>query len=247
MTLTKKDFAVLDRFGFEIPPVAAKFTVHRPEGLGRLGENMTLCEMLRFAQKGNAFYADIANHTCDAGLYVMGQKDVSEAYINGEYGTGLQVYDSPRAGSRLYQHIYKIDRGAINYVSFSPLDKLGFEPDVVVITANTTQAEIILRAKSYKTGEMWESKYTAALGCDWLLVYPYVTGEMNYITTGLGFGMRRRHIFPEGLHFISIPFDLLPDMLQTLREMPWEPEPYKANGLEYVKNLRIRLGLDPPE
>jgi len=28
--------------------------------------------------------------------------------------------------------------------------------------------------------------------------------------------------------------------------MPWMPEPYKENGLEYVKQLRIRLGLDKP-
>ena len=247
MTLAKKDFVILDKFGFDIPPVGVKFTVKRSEGIDRLSEKMTLCEMLRWAQKGNAFYADVTNHTCDAGLYVLGQKDVSEQYINGELGTGLGVYDSPRSGSRLYQHISKINKGLVNYISFSPLDKLGFEPDVLVITANTTQAEILLRAKSYKTGEMWLSKYTAALGCSWILVYPYLSGEMNYITTGLGFGMRRRKIFPEGLHLISIPFDTLPSLLQTLREMPWEPEPYKANGLQYVKNLRIKLGLDPPE
>ncbi len=116
----------------------------------------------------------------------------------------------------------------------------------MLITANTTQAEIILRASSYRTGDMWISKYTAALGCDWLLIYPYLSGEINYITTGLGFGMRRRHIFPEGLHMISIPFDKIQPLLDTLANMPWVPEPYKENGLEYVKNLRIKLGLEQP-
>jgi uncharacterized protein (DUF169 family) len=247
MTKAAVDYSILDRFGFETKPVGVKFTVKRLEGIPRITRKLTLCEMLKWAQEGNAFYAEIEDHTCDAGLYVLGQKDVAEPYTNGEYGTGLQVFDSPRSASRLYQHIYKIDKGVINYVTLAPLDKLTFNPDVLVITANTSQAEIILRASSYRTGDMWLSKYTAALGCDWLLVYPYLSGEINHITTGLGFGMKRRHIFPEGWHVISIPFDKLAPLLETLREMPWVPEPYKPNGSEYVKKLRIDLGLDLPD
>ena len=30
----------------------------------------------------------------------------------------------------------------------------------------------------------------------------------------------------------------------SLREMPWIPRPYQPDGLEYVKRLRIKLGLD---
>jgi uncharacterized protein (DUF169 family) len=246
MTQLTVNYSILDRFGFETIPVGVKFTVKRLEGISRITKKLTLCEMIKWSQEGNAFYAEIEDHTCDAGLYVLGQKDVAKPYTNGEYGTGLEVYDSPRSASRLYQHIYKIDRGAVNYVTFAPLDKLIFDPDVLIITANTSQTEIILRASSYRTGDMWLSKYTAALGCDWLLIYPYLSGELNYVTTGLGFGMRRRHIFPEGLHMISIPFDKIQPLLDTLSNMPWVPEPYKENGLEYVKNLRIKLGLEKP-
>jgi uncharacterized protein (DUF169 family) len=247
MALAQKDFAILDKFGFDIQPVGVKFLTKQPDMVGRLNERMTLCEMLKKAMEGNAFYADADNHTCDAGLHVLGQTDLSEPYINGEYGTGLEVFDSPRSASRLYLHISTIDRGVVHYIAFSSLDKLTFEPDVLVVTANTSQAEILLRAMSYKTGEMWLSKYTSAIGCSWILVYPYLSGEMNYITTGLGFGMRRRKLFREGLKFISIPFDLLPSLLQTLQDMPWVPAPYKPDGLEYVKKLRIGLGLDPPQ
>jgi len=237
------DFSILDKFGFETPPVGIKFTIKRPD-LPRVTKRMTLCEMIKWAQDGNAFYAELEDHTCDAGLYVMGMKDVEPPYVNGEYGTGLQVYESPRSASRLYQHIYKIDRGTVNFVSLAPLNKLIFDPDVLLILANTTQAEILLRASSYRTGDMWLSKYTAALGCDWLLVYPYVSGEINYSTTGLGFGMRRRHIFKEGQIFFSVPYDKIQPLLDTLAVMPWVPEPYKEDGLEYVKKLRARLGLE---
>jgi uncharacterized protein (DUF169 family) len=126
----------------------------------------------------------------------------------------------------------------------SPLDKLSFTPDVLIIIANIDQAEVILRAMSYESGQMWSSKYSAAIGCAWLFAYPYLTGEINFITTGLGFGMRRRKLFPQGQQFITIPFDRIPSMLQTLREMPWVPEPFKPHGLEFVADLRKRLCLE---
>ena len=64
MTLTKNDFAILNKFDFHIQPVGVKFSVKRPDMVERLGENMALCEMLKKAQQGNAFYADAENHTC---------------------------------------------------------------------------------------------------------------------------------------------------------------------------------------
>jgi len=246
MAVKKENYDILKKFNFKTPPVGVKLTVARVEGVPRIDKKMTLCQMIKYAQDGNAFYAELEDHTCDAGLYVAGMKDVEQAYINGEYGTGLKVYDSPRSGSRLYQHIYKIDKGAVNYFTFAPLDKLDFEPDVLLIFADTTQAEIILRATSYRTGDPWISRYTAALGCDWLLIYPYLSGQINHITTGLGFGMRRRHIFPEGWHFICVPYDKIPSLLDTLAVMPWVPEAYQENGLEWVRQLRVRMGLEKP-
>jgi uncharacterized protein (DUF169 family) len=178
---------------------------------------------------------------------VLGQAEVPEQFINGEFGSGLGVFSDTRAGSRLYNYIPRLIKGTVKYLAFSPVSKLSFDPDVLIIVAKTSQAEILLRASSYKTGKMWQSRYSAAMGCAWFLVYPYQSGEMNFISTGLGFGMRRRKLFPEGLHIISFPFDQIASLLQTLQEMPWVPRPYESDGLEYVKQLRINLGLDPPQ
>jgi len=244
MALTTEDFAILKEFQFEIEPVGIKYLTHAPDGLTKLDERMTLCEMLKKAQATDPFYGSAPNHTCGAGLYVLGQTDLEEQFVNGEFGAGLGVFCDTRAASRLYHYIPKIGRGVVNYVAFSRLGKLPFDPDVLIILARTSQTEVILRAMSYKTGSPWLSRYSAAIGCAWLFVYPYLEGQINFISTGLGFGMRRRKLFPEGLHFVSIPFDRLPSMLQTLREMPWVPEPYKPDGPEYVKRLLQRLGLE---
>jgi uncharacterized protein (DUF169 family) len=135
----------------------------------------------------------------------------------------------------------------VNYVAFSPLSKLPFDPDVLIILSKTSQTEILLRAMSYRTGKMWSSKCSAAIGCAWIFVYPYITGELNYIMTGLGHGMKRRNLFPEGHQLVSIPFDLLPSVLQTLQEMPWVLPAYEPDGMEFVKRLLAKLGITPTQ
>jgi len=247
MTLTKKDFAILDKFNFDVQPVGVKFLVKRPDLVERLDENMAFCEMLKRAQEGNAFYVDKENHICDAGLYVLGQADAPEPYVSGEFGAGLKIFEEPRSASRLYQYIPRMGKGVANYVAFSPLNKLPFDPDVLIILAKTGQTEILLRAMSYRTGKMWSSKFSPAIGCAWIFIYPYITGELNYTMTGLGHGMKRRKLFPEGQQFVSIPFDLLPSMLQALRDMPWVLPAYQPDGMEFVRRLLVKLGITPPQ
>ena len=247
MNFTKQDLAVLERFDFDVQPVGVKFLVKRPDTIERLDENMAFCEMLKRAQKGDSFYAGAENHTCEAGLYVLGQADAPEAFISGQFGAGLEIFDAPRSASRLYLYIPKIGRGVVNYVAFSTVDKLSFDPDLVILLARTEQTEILLRAMSYRTGKMWSSKFSSAIGCAWIYIYPHLTGELNYTVTGLGHGIKRRKLFPEGLQLVSVPFDLLPSLLQTLRDMPWVLPAYKPDGQEYVKRLLIELGLVPPQ
>jgi uncharacterized protein (DUF169 family) len=246
MTLTEKDLAILDKFEFDVQPVGVKFLTKRPDSIERLDANMALCEMLKKAHEGNAFFADKENHMCDAGLYVLGQADAPEPFISGEFGAGLKIFEEPRSASRLYHYIPRIRKGVVDYIAFAPLSKLPFDPDVLVILSKTSQTEILLRAMSYRTGKMWSSKCSAAIGCAWIFVYPYITGELNYIMTGLGHGMKRRKLFPEGQQLVSIPFDLLPSVLQTLREMPWVLPAYEPDGMEFVRRLLIELGITPP-
>jgi uncharacterized protein (DUF169 family) len=247
MILTQKDLAILEKFAFDVPPVGVKFVAQQPDMVERLDEKMALCEMLKRAQEGNAFFADANNHTCEAGLYVLGQADAPGPFISGTYGAGLQIFAEPRSAGRLYHYIPKIAKDVVNYVAFSPLSKLPFDPDVVIILSETSQTEILLRALSYRTGKMWMSKYSPAIGCAWVLTYPYLTGELNYAVTGLGHGMKRRRLFPEGRQLVAIPFDLLPGLLQTLQDMPWVLPAYKEDGMEFVKQLLIQLGIEPPQ
>jgi hypothetical protein len=52
-----------------------------------------------------------------------------------------------------------------------------------------------------------------------MYVYPVLSGEMNFTVTGLGLGMQALDVLPPGLFLISVPWNLLPTMMENLQEM----------------------------
>jgi uncharacterized protein (DUF169 family) len=140
---------------------------------------------------------------------------------SGQIGFKEKIYQEARANARIYQYLPKFHKGTVRHVAFSRYNEMSFEPDLLVITARADQAEIVLRALSYSTGKPLTTKITPVLMCAWAFFYPHIEGVLNYTITGLGYGMRIKKLLPEGLVLISVPYDLLPMLLENLHEMDW--------------------------
>jgi uncharacterized protein (DUF169 family) len=220
MSLIQQDLSIFKKFNFDRPPVGVKFLPNKPDGLGRLDKILDFCEMLPEAQEGNAFYVNKENFTC-VGPLILGMIEHEPIFERGLVGPRLEILKDVRANQRIYHVIPRLHKGAANYVAFAPLDKLTFEPDVLIVTANVNQAEILLRALSYSSGRMWSARGTPVIGCAWLLLYPYLSGELNLTIAGGSFGMKARKLFPEDLILVSVPYDLLPGIINNLQEMNW--------------------------
>ena len=233
----QEDLSIFNKFDFDRPPVGVKFLPNKPDGIKRLDKILDFCEMLPEAQEGNAFYVTKENFTC-VGPLILGMIEHEPIFESGQVGPRLEVLKDVRANQRIYHVIPKLQKGTVNYVAFSPLDKLTFEPDVLIVTANPTQAEILLRALSYSSGRMWSARGTPVIGCAWLYIYPYLSGELNFTVTGFGFGMKARKLFPEGLILISIPYDLLPSMVENLQDMKWVPHSFTIGRDEHKKKVK---------
>jgi uncharacterized protein (DUF169 family) len=222
------NFRVLDKFHFARPPVGVKFLFHTPPGISPLGKTLAFCEMFVEAQTSAPFYAAREHHEC-AGTIPLGMVDVEPVFASGLVGEKLGVFEDARAAKRPYYVLPHLDRNTVNYVAFANISQLTFDPDILIITASLDQAEILFRASSYRTGQIWTSQTTAVLGCAWLYIYPYISGKMNYMVTGIcSGGMNARKVLLEGQVLISVPFDQIPGILDNLKHMQWVPPEYKV-------------------
>ena len=249
MSSIQQDLSIFNKFNFKLPPVGVKYLFDKPEAITRLDKNLALCELLREAQERTTpFYVDLDNLACAPSAYVWGQ-DVSKVFKSGHFGVELEYFKDPSPNRKVYQYLPRIaPEGVVNYIAFAPISQLSFYPDLFIIFTDTaSQTEIVLRAMSYSTGQIWSSEMSGVLGCAWIFAYPYVSGEVNYMVTGLGLGMKSRRVFPEGHQIISIPYNWLPIITQNLQEMQWVLPAYSTDDLQkFIERIYTDLGIPVP-
>jgi uncharacterized protein (DUF169 family) len=218
------DYSVLDKFNFERKPVGVKFMIEKPKGIKRIAKELNMCEMLKEAQENDAFYVGPDDWVCvGVEQKILGMEDPEPVLVSGLLGGDEGLYKNASACRAMYQYLPSLPKGSVQYVVFAPIDKLSFDPDVLIMTADIAQAATLLRSVNYSTGEPFASRATPVVACAWIYIYPVVSGELNYYITGLGTGMQQLNIFPPGLFLISVPFQILPLVLDNLKEMSYSP------------------------
>jgi uncharacterized protein (DUF169 family) len=232
-----QDYSIFDKFNFERKPVGIKFLPYKPEGIERIKKSLYFCQMFKEAQTSEPFFVQREDFHCTEPL-TLGMEEPDPVLLSGLVGETDDLYEELRANQKIYQLVPRMLKGSVKSVVFSSIDKLTFEPDVLVVTAdNVDQARIILRALAYSTGETWSSRGTPVLACSWLYVYPYLSGEVNYTITGLSMGMQTLKVLPQGLILISIPWTKLPVIIRNLGKMNWHPISESITGEEHKRRF----------
>jgi uncharacterized protein (DUF169 family) len=250
MAAGKRDYSVLDKFKLERKPVGVRFMAEKPEGIKRLDKELNMCEMLKEAQENDAFYVAPDDWVCvGVEQMILGMKDPEPILVSGLFGGEEGLFKGASSCRAMYDYLPRLPKGSVQYVAFAPLDKMNFEPDVLILTADNHQAQTLLRSINYSTGKPFVSKATPVVACSWIYIYPVVSGELNYLVTGLGLGMNALNIFPPGLFIISIPFQLIPTMLDNLKDISYNPiqEPgvggdvHRKRVNKFMEDLRKRI------
>ena len=216
----------LRKLDLEYCPVAVKFCFNRPKGYNLLETDKPVCHHLKNVQEtGETYYIEVAKEGC-MGKFVFGAEPIEEFAESGAVGFQHGIFRQQACNARLYYDIEFFKPGTCNFVIFGPAAEVDFDPDLIVFVAPTDKADIIMRATSYCTGDFYEFKSTNVLGCHWLYNYPYMTGKVNTMVTGMHFGRKARKVMPAGMVMMSIPFDKIPIVTKNLNEMPWELPAY---------------------
>jgi uncharacterized protein (DUF169 family) len=238
------DLSIFSKFSFERSPVGIKFQFFRPEGIAPLDPDSrhSLCEILREAQSAaNPFYLGNEHTETCVGKILLGMQDMEAFAESGQIGEKLQIFQEARANYAFYQHVPKFDRNIVNYVVFATLERLTFEPDLLILNADPVQAEIVMRSMTYSTGELYNSRTTPVMGCAWICIYPFQSGRVNYILPEMIHGMKGRELFPAGSVLISIPYPWIPTMTRNLAEMPWHLPSHNSRE-QYLAEFSAILG-----
>ena len=234
----RNNYSALKKLELNLPPIGVKFNFFRPEGILPLEKDtrLSLCEMIKTAQAENrSFYFSKEHAETCVGKILLGMEDMAPFAESGQIGPRLGMFDEARCNQHFYQFVPKLDKATTNYVSFSPVDMLIFEPDVLVISVKPEQAEIVMRAITYSTGEMYKSVCTPVMGCAWVLIHPYKTAEVNFIVPALVHGLHGRQLYPADTLLISIPYRWIPTMLANLDRIKLRLEGHKSKADYYAE------------
>lgn len=221
----KENYSVLEKLKLELPPIGVKYDYFRPEGIAPLEQDvrMSLCELMREAQRrSEPFYFSAANEETCVGKKILGMEPWEPFAQSGQIGERLGVFNEPRCNGRLYQYVQHLTEGTVNFVSFAQYDKMPYRPDVLIIAAPPSKAELVLRAATYSTGELYTSVCSPTIGCSWLFAYPFREDKINYIIPALVHGPHGRRLYDENTMLLAIPYRWIPVVLQNLEEMQFD-------------------------
>jgi uncharacterized protein (DUF169 family) len=240
----RTDLSIYEKFDFERPPIGVKYLFFKPDQMSSIqpGKSLSLCEILVEAQNSAyPFYFDRQYGEACVGKILLGMQEMEPFAESGQIGESLQIFQEARANYAFYQHVPRFDKNVVNYVAFSSIDKLKFEPDLLIITADHSQAEIIMRSMTYSTGELYNSRTTPVMGCSWIFIYPFQSGKVNFIIPDMIHGMKGRELFPPNSVILSIPYPWIATMTKNLKEMTWHLPSHQSKD-QYLKEFGEILG-----
>lgn len=219
--LSDKSKGLLKKLDCPFPPVAIKLCFEQPDVPHYEGEPLAFCQYVKYTQDtGKTFYTTVEDDAC-YGKMALGMIEKPPVTASGQAGYDFGCYKTPIGCQQLYQKLPTLIPNTVHYVKFSLATECDFDPDLLFFVADLPQAEIIMRATSFVSGDLWESKSSPVISCAWMYAYPIISGKVNHITTGFYHGLRRRKAYPSGLRMISLPYQKMDEFFAALDQMDW--------------------------
>ena len=213
---------LISKLGLQYPAIAIKMLFEKPESVEHYeGEKLAFCQYVKYVQDtGKKIYITSEDDVC-YGKMAMGMVDKPPVTASGQAGYDFGCYKTPAGCQQLYQKLPILEPHTVHYVEFCPVADCDFDPELLFFVADLPQADILMRATCYISGDLWESKSSPVLSCAWMYAYPIISGKVNHITTGFYHGLKRRKAYPAGLRMISIPFQKHNEFFAALAQMDW--------------------------
>ncbi len=150
-----------------------------------LGHRLNICQGVALTRRyGWTVGFCKEDHACSNSLVIFGLIEEPDFIKNGSVVAGPYT-DTLEHGAITQSMAPKADR-PMTAILLAPLHKIDYEPDLVLVYGNPSQAARLIQASLYTTGGVLSSKFMGRLACGTEIVVTYQTGECQLVVPGGG-------------------------------------------------------------
>ena len=118
--------------------------------------------------------------SCPLTAVVFGFRQATEFYDKGLACAGMYT-KTPEAGRKSEAEVEKFAFGEYRYILAAPLHRTTFEPEVIVVYANTAQVQRLLSAALWNSGGRLTSSFGGRIDCSEEIIVPLRSGKCEVI------------------------------------------------------------------
>lgn len=200
-------------------PVAVKLIKdgdEYPNGLSLPESQLSHCQAVFRARKGECLQVPYKMQGCHVGTSVLGMSDTPEKVATGDFHANIGIHDSPAAAKEMID-----ERARIPYhtegEAVCQLKKADFVPDVVIIIDIVERVYWIASAMTAeKGGRANFSTSPFQCACEDITTIPIMTSRPN-VSLGC-FGCRKRTDMAPDELACGIPYGLMPEYIAHLEK-----------------------------
>jgi uncharacterized protein (DUF169 family) len=152
---------------------------------------------------------------CGTGLVALGFVKMIDSMLNGEDPVA-PINQSQEARSRRMRGLPRFGYGEYNALLIAPIHKASFEPDAIVIYANTAQVMRLVQGALFFKGGSLPSSCSGGQGCAQYITQTIMDSQCRYILPGNGdriFGL-----VGDDQMIFSMPKEMVESVTKGLRE-----------------------------
>ncbi|QSO51498.1 DUF169 domain-containing protein [Alicyclobacillus curvatus] len=146
-----------------------------------LGEKITICQAVAFARRyGWTIAMNGDDLSCPIAQIAFGYQPELDYYKDGNLVCGMYTDDFESA-KRTEADVPKLTKEESGYYVAFPLDRAPFDPDVVVVYANSAQVMRLVAAMQFQRGGSISSTFSSRADCADIAIRTLKTGEPQVI------------------------------------------------------------------
>jgi len=190
-----------------------------PEDVERIEGPLRHCQMVdKVRKEGKQFYAIADDQQCKGGAAIMGMQEIAPKLASGETYYNLGRFESIESARNTMEQVPVLPAGSIKAVIYGPLDKITFNPNVIIIIDTPKKAMQISQALIHHSGGRVNASFAGIQSvCADGVVFPLKNGIVS-VSLGCG-GSRKFANIGEDEMILGIPVEKLPELVEAAEKM----------------------------